>query len=698
MVRVHSWIVVIAVVLGVVSGCALSEDAALNEETELSVPESLSPAADKSVVTAVDDAGTKTIRVPADVPRIQQAIDQASSGDMVLVAAGTYREQIVLRNGIRLVGAGWENTLIDGGCDIKLDRSRFCRGKVGVRVEPGASRATLLEGFTITNGTHGLLVNHGAPLIRDCSITANRWVNVILYDADARIENTLIGAHEVPDPATGQRLGRPVTRYGIYARGSRATLVNLTVTGHQFAGIGWLLDSEMTVENTIVASNRSGFLALDGSGELSIRFSNVHGNRVNYDNTPDQTGDQGNISSPPEFVAENDFRLQDSSPSRNTGRLRVDMGVFGDRLLAWLKSRIVFRSDESDSPGQKHPVVPDPVAGRENLILTFEIPESDPAYPFLFSRSFIFDNAMAVVLFSIKGDFATAKKMLTSLARLQNDDGSFDGSFNTADHFQDQNSRFTGNIAWVGYAFSLYRRLSNDEDFMVTEEATADYLLTLQERDPQHPAFGALRAGPDKDRYTTEHQVHASFFLFELGQSRSSDAPRYAAASQLIRDNLRKNHFRIDHFTAGIDPHLASDANALGALAFLADYHVDDARAALQFNDIHFGHGEQTAQGSIHGLSALPVPNQPFLWSETTLAAALAWRRLGEKERAERIRVEMQTLLSPDGGILYAFPETDLRDDPIFGQEFNEWPSIAPTVWFLLLRDNPSAFYQSFDR
>jgi len=45
-----------------------------------------------------------TINVPGDYPTIQQAIDNASDGDTIIVAAGTYTEQLIINKSIDLIG------------------------------------------------------------------------------------------------------------------------------------------------------------------------------------------------------------------------------------------------------------------------------------------------------------------------------------------------------------------------------------------------------------------------------------------------------------------------------------------------------------------------------------------------------------------------------------------------------------------
>ncbi len=52
------------------------------------------------------------INVPGDYPTIQQAIDVAQPGDDVVVGPGTYNEAVVMKQGVNLVGAGPQATVI----------------------------------------------------------------------------------------------------------------------------------------------------------------------------------------------------------------------------------------------------------------------------------------------------------------------------------------------------------------------------------------------------------------------------------------------------------------------------------------------------------------------------------------------------------------------------------------------------------
>ena len=97
---------------------------------------------------------------------IQTAIDSASYGDTVYVAAGTYIENITLKNGVALIGANPNTTVINGNQGGSVVTSPEC--------DPN----TLLFGFTLTNGQAGtggglFLEYDSSPTVSKCIFSEN---------------------------------------------------------------------------------------------------------------------------------------------------------------------------------------------------------------------------------------------------------------------------------------------------------------------------------------------------------------------------------------------------------------------------------------------------------------------------------------------------------------------------------------------
>lgn len=116
-----------------------------------------------------------SINVPADRATIQGAIDQAQDGDAIVVAPGTYRENLDFKGKAISVtsSGGAESTIIDGSY----------AGPV-VSFTSGEGRSSVLDGFTLRNGDStwelspqgfggGVYISSSSPVIRNNRITGN---------------------------------------------------------------------------------------------------------------------------------------------------------------------------------------------------------------------------------------------------------------------------------------------------------------------------------------------------------------------------------------------------------------------------------------------------------------------------------------------------------------------------------------------
>jgi hypothetical protein len=120
-----------------------------------------------------------TIHVPADYPTIQLALNNANSGDVVLVQPGTYVESIDWpdSNGIKLISAGDEsNTFLEGGgggATLELPENYII------------DTTTVITGFTIQNGygdyAGGIHAKQANPKIENVTFLNNQGFGGALY-------------------------------------------------------------------------------------------------------------------------------------------------------------------------------------------------------------------------------------------------------------------------------------------------------------------------------------------------------------------------------------------------------------------------------------------------------------------------------------------------------------------------------------
>jgi len=294
----------------------------------------------------------KTLKVPEGYRTIQSAIDTATTGDIIQVSAGTYRENIRLKEGIILRGAGADTTTIDGG------------GKGNV-VE--GAKGAVIEGFTITNSGKkgktgdvmdvGISTKHAPMTIANCRVVGNN-AGIRTYFSPSNIVNNIVADNKVygiyllySDSSVKNNIVYNSGSYGIYNSYSNPEVINNTVFKN-FDGV-YSEVSRVVVRNNIVVNNNGAGIrwaespeAQKGVGSVvsvePILFYNlVWGNKRDYVNVSPGKGD---VSKDPLLVdmARGDARLKTGSPAINAGNrdegdndpdgTRNDIGAYGGPL------------------------------------------------------------------------------------------------------------------------------------------------------------------------------------------------------------------------------------------------------------------------------------------------------------------------------------------------------------------------------
>jgi parallel beta-helix repeat protein len=240
-----------------------------------------------AIVVAVAFAQASVIHIPADQPTSPAGINAATNGDTVLVAAGTYRENInFIGKAITVKSSnGAKVTIIDGG-----------RVAPVVTISSGESLHSVLTGFTLQNGTSnfnsaydggGIYISSSSPTIKkniiQNNIAGGGGGGIAVEFSSALIQSNIIrnnsqvgsggiggGGIAVGGAASAQIIGNVIENnswgsngggISLFAAGS-PTLKNNVIRSNQAPAQGggiWIVNqSDALIEQNLIYKNNSG--------------------------------------------------------------------------------------------------------------------------------------------------------------------------------------------------------------------------------------------------------------------------------------------------------------------------------------------------------------------------------------------------------------------------------------------------------
>ncbi len=271
-----------------------------------------------------------------DHSTIQAAVDSASDGDTIVMAAGLYREDVRISKALVLQGAGSDNTIIEGtarqavimigaGATVSISGVTVQNGgRSGVNGSGGIfndgiatlSDSKVINNFSflgggIANGGEmtiissaidtnigvfggGGVFNQGTLTIYDSSVSNNQAGNsgggILNQNATVTISGSTIDGNSAASSGAG------------ISTSGEMTLVNSTISGNLVGGMGGGIFSAGSVDmhNVAIFDNDAGSpdtgpgngggIVHEGVGEVTSENSIIAGNRAEGGAAPDCAG------------------------------------------------------------------------------------------------------------------------------------------------------------------------------------------------------------------------------------------------------------------------------------------------------------------------------------------------------------------------------------------------------------------------
>ena len=200
------------------------------------------------------------IYVPGDYPTIQEAIDAASDGDTIMVAAGLYEESVVINKSLTLKGAqAGVDARTRSGAETIIEPDE----EIGISILTAADSVVVIDGLTVQNAVHGIATPEFGLLAANITVRNIRVLNSsefgisLTFTMRTTVEYCYVENAEIAINAGGVLPAPPTV----------ATFRNNEVVNSEFGITGYLKDS--LIEGNLVRDFANG-----GVG-ISAQFLNT---------------------------------------------------------------------------------------------------------------------------------------------------------------------------------------------------------------------------------------------------------------------------------------------------------------------------------------------------------------------------------------------------------------------------------------
>lgn len=262
---------------------------------------------------------------------------------------------------------------------------------------------------------------------------------------------------------------------------------------------------------------------------------------------------------------------------------------------------------------------------------------------------YTYDEAVAVIAFSLAGDNARAKTILGTLQGLQHSDGSwYDAYYTKTLRGQDTNEEVGPNM-WVSLAVAAYGSLTGDHAFDAMAQKNIAWCLQFQQADGGFNG-GIASNGSLLTWASTEHNEDAYAVLSYFGHATA------AANVKSFLDSVVWNSTDGRFDTGRGDPSVHTDVNAWGVLALGASG-THNYAAGLAYNQSCCESLQSNSRTTVDGFDFDGDTND--VWLEGTGQNAEAFAVAGDSTDWNRFVTEITYDQDASGGVQYSMEGTN---------------------------------------